>query len=79
MTVFGRISAKKATKVAACAEGGKVAITVKRGRKTLSKRTVGVTGDCTFKAPLAVRGGTFTISVRFLGNKTLEAASARVR
>ena len=64
---------------------GRVRVTVKRGRRTISSRLVRVRANCTFRSPVRVRVRTrasqpkLRIFARFAGTRELSPASARTR
>jgi hypothetical protein len=66
--------------------GGKVRVTIKKGSKTLKKKSVNVNpATCTYSAKLSfkdrkkkkLRGVKAKVTVRFLGNTVLKAKSAK--
>jgi Ca2+-binding RTX toxin-like protein len=67
-----------------CSEG-EVAVQVKRGRRTISTRRVGVRRNCTFQSTVTfadrsrLGNGRLSIVARFLGNDVMRAVSAAAR
>lgn len=79
----GRLKLPNTLPSAACA-GGKVTITLKRGTKLVSRRTVGLDADCeysksfTYKVSGKLRKArTLRFTARFLGNAALLAINAK--
>lgn len=78
--VRGRILVKArqgfAKTSAACKGGGRVLVTITKGKRVVGKRLVSITRTCGFKAPVTLKKGTagkVKVQVRFLGNKMLKA------
>ena len=84
-TTSGRLNLPAGvTRAQGCAEG-EVAITVKRGRRTMSTRRATLRRDCTFRSTISFRsrpglgGGRLRVAARFLGNDVLRPVSAPTR
>jgi hypothetical protein len=59
-----------------CGGGGKVLVTITKGKKVVGRKLVSVTSSCAFKVPVALASGTtgkLKVEVRFLGNRALKA------
>ena len=80
--VTGRlVTSGQASAAARRSCAGKVLVTVKRGTRTLAKRTVALSRGCTFRAPFAVRAskGALSVQARFLGNRKLRPVAVTRR
>ncbi|HEX2084497.1 MAG TPA: M14 family zinc carboxypeptidase [Solirubrobacteraceae bacterium] len=65
------------SKPAACA-GGKVAVALRKGTRTVGRRTARVTGACRFSTVVTSRRrGRLRLTVRFAGSRALAARAAR--
>jgi hypothetical protein len=71
------IPAAGQTRVAACG-GGTVTVLMRRGSRAVVRRALALDRSCRFSTVLtARRRGTFAVSVRFAGSRTLLARTAR--
>jgi hypothetical protein len=84
-TTRGSVALPTGVAPATACTGGKVSVVIKRGSKTVSSRKTTLRSDCTFRSSVRfsrkrtdVRGR-LKVTVRFLGNATLQKSGRKTR
>ena len=85
LTLFDRLTLPaEVTRALGCASG-QVAVTIKRGRRTVSSRRAALRRDCTFRSAVSfasrrrLGSGRLRVTARFLGNSVLRSLPAEAR
>lgn len=84
-TASGRLTLPAQVARALGCAGGQVAVTIKRGRRTVSSRRATLRRDCTYRSTVTfasrarLGSGRLRVTARFLGNSVLRSTSAAGR